>query len=87
VRRTEEEIDKCAECLAAAFATDEFTKGCVGGDDKFIYPFERATVACNALAGEIWVASYGDEEYASVATWFPPGRNLMDSCVALGCLL
>ncbi|KAI0028698.1 hypothetical protein K488DRAFT_89494 [Vararia minispora EC-137] len=79
VNPTEEELDKCAECLAAAFANDAFTNAVIGGDKALILPFERATVACNALAGEIWVASCGDEQYASVATWFAPGRDLMDS--------
>ncbi|KAI0318450.1 acyl-CoA N-acyltransferase [Amylostereum chailletii] len=80
VNPTKEELDKVARTLAAAFDTDQFTLSCVGGDKSQIFAFERATAAAAAaIAGKIWVASYGDTDYASVALWFVPGRDLLDT--------
>ncbi|VDC03523.1 unnamed protein product [Peniophora sp. CBMAI 1063] len=75
---TGDDIDAIAKILATAFADDVFTLVC-GGDASKIYDFERATVAAVALAGEIWVASYGDQDFASVALWIRPDRDLLDS--------
>ncbi|VDC03532.1 unnamed protein product [Peniophora sp. CBMAI 1063] len=76
---SEADIDAIANVLATVFATDSFAIAVCGGDTTKIYELERATVAAAALAGELWVAAYGEEDFASVATWFPPGRTLLDS--------
>ncbi|VDC03530.1 unnamed protein product [Peniophora sp. CBMAI 1063] len=79
VNPSESDIDEVAKTLAAAFAKDTFTVAVCGGDTSKIYGFERATAAAAALAGELWVASYGEHDFASVAVWIHPGRDLLDS--------
>jgi hypothetical protein len=39
----------------------------------------RALVVASLVGGEVHVASCGDEPIVGVATWFPPGRTLLDS--------
>lgn len=43
---------------------------------------QRATVAAAAIAGELYVADYGEHEIAGVAAWFGPGRALLDRLVS-----
>ncbi|KAF8503008.1 hypothetical protein JB92DRAFT_2816213 [Gautieria morchelliformis] len=77
---TDAELDKAAETLAEAFkSVDIFTGACVGGNWKFNVPFQRATIAAAAVAGELYVADCGEHEIAGVAAWFGPGRALLDS--------
>ncbi|KZV68236.1 hypothetical protein PENSPDRAFT_687413 [Peniophora sp. CONT] len=76
---TEHDIDNIAKVLAEGFADDIFSIAVCGGDKSKIYDFERATVAAVALVGELWVASYGEQNFASVAIWICPGRMFLDS--------
>ena len=64
--------------LAAAFENDVFTFCCIGGDKSQNLLFQRATLAAATVAGQIWVASYGDNDFAAVAAWYGPGRALLD---------
>lgn len=76
--RADGDIDNVAKVLATAFASDAFSIAACGGDTSKIYDFERATVAAAALSGELWVASHGKQDFASVAVWIHPDRELLD---------
>lgn len=54
---------------------------CIGGNQEFQVPLQRATVAAAALGGELWVADYGDREMVGAAGWYGPGRALLDRFV------
>ncbi|KZV75882.1 hypothetical protein PENSPDRAFT_623642 [Peniophora sp. CONT] len=73
------DIDNIAQVFAIAFEGDPVALAMLGGDMSLLYALERATVACVAKAGEVWVASYGDLDFVSAATWLPPGRVLLDT--------
>ncbi|VDC00192.1 unnamed protein product [Peniophora sp. CBMAI 1063] len=78
---TEEDLDNIAKVFTVAFRGDPVALAMTGGDESesLLYALERATVACVAISGQLWVASYGDQDFVSAATWLPPGRVLLDT--------
>ncbi|GBE86271.1 acyl-CoA N-acyltransferase [Sparassis crispa] len=72
-------FDRAAEVLVTAFEQDPFTIACTGGEKTLIFTFLRALIAAVALAGEVWVASQGDQDFVGVASWVYPDRLLNDS--------
>ena len=71
--------------FTVAFENDPVALAMLGGDGTLLYALERATVECVALAGELWIASYDDQDFVSAATWLPPGRGLLDTYARTSC--
>lgn len=69
---TEKDLDDIARLFTVAFEGDLVALAMLGGDGSLIYALERATVACVAKSGELWVASYRDKDFVSAATWLRP---------------
>ncbi|KAH9949442.1 hypothetical protein B0H21DRAFT_727879 [Amylocystis lapponica] len=79
---TPEQLDSVAHTLYEAFKDETSALVANEGNADMIRPYQRAGASIAALAGELWIAGYGDDDYAGVAAWIAPGRELMDRCAA-----
>lgn len=55
---------------------DEMTYISLEGNWANNLVFARTTLADAAIRGEVWVARHNGEDFAGIAIWFPPGRDL-----------
>lgn len=76
VSPSDAEIDQATQVLTDGFAKDPLVNALVGGDRTLDFKQQRSMITAGLTDGEVWVASYGDVEYAGVAIWYGPGQEM-----------
>jgi hypothetical protein len=56
---------------------------CGGTDRSERFKFHRSVIMDGLIAAHVYVASYGDEPFAGVGLWYPPGSEFLGTYVVL----
>ncbi|CAK5273817.1 unnamed protein product, partial [Mycena citricolor] len=78
---TEDEIERCASVLLAAFNSlnDVFSHSLTGGNRDLDFDINVAPVRAALIAGQVWVAGFDAavSDICAVALWFGPGAEYL----------